>query len=395
MKNINKYFLIYLLLLTTELYANNKNNNKLENYYFPYVTGNILTEYNFSSLDKSNYGNKIEKDRRNLSYFEVESDLNIHLYNKISLVNKLVLKPMNKRFTRNIDNDFYGKEKYLRRKWYFNKYDIFFEELNFEYKEDQFLFGLGKFNPTFGTAYDKAKYHGVLDTRIVDNYELVEKIGFYVAMNLPMFNLRFNSFFNDKSLLSASLFDHRNKNRVNRRPGNTNKLNNFSLTSDFTINDLKFNLGIKRLSVKGKDERAEKGYVIGVEKLIEETPSGFGFIPFTEFSYIEDYNGMKNRDKFFTTLRIPVYYGSWSIIGTYSTSFDKEKSFKNYIDYLAQITIGYKFENGIMLDVSKTIGKESYKDGDPVKIANRTKNSYKLNSWDARVSYMLNFDGDK
>ncbi len=395
MKNINKYFIICLLLLTNSLYAaDNNKNSSLENYYFPYITGNILIEYNFSSLNNGNYGNKIERDRRNLSYFEIESGLNFHILNKVSLLNKLVFKPTNKRFTKNVDNDFYGKEKYLRRKFYFNNYDIVFEELNFEYKEDQFLFGLGKFNPTFGTAFDKAKYHGVFDTRIIEDYKLTEKIGFYVSMTLPMFNLRFNSFFNDKSFLSASLFNQRNRNKINRRPGNTNRLNNFSLTSEFAVNDLKFNLGIKRLAVKQYDERAEKGYVLGIEKLINETFNGFGFIPFTEFSYIKNYNGINNRDKFFTTLRFPIYYDGWSIIGTYTTSLDKEKSFKNYRDYLAQITIGYKFENGIMFDISKTIGKESYKDGDPIKIANKMKNSYKTDSWDVRLSYMLNFDGN-
>lgn len=387
MKNVSKIFLIYILLVVKS-YANSSKN---DNYYFPYVSGNILTEYNFSSLTNKDYGNKKAKDKRNLSYLEIESDLKFHLINKFSLNNKLLFRPVNKRFYGNVDNDFYGEEKYLRRKWYFSRYDIIFKELNFEYKEEQFLFGLGKYNPTFGTAYDKSKYHGVLDTRIADNYKLSEKIGFYVAMNLPMFNLRFNSFFNDKSFLSRSLFNLRNRNKIDRRAGNTKKLNNFSITSDFAINNIKFNLGIERLGIKQDDERAEKGYVFGVEKLIEETSNGFGFIPFAEVSRIENYNGMKKRNKTFTTLRLPIFYGSWNITGTYSMSFDKEKYFKNYRDYLAQITIGYKFENGLMLDVSKTAGKESYKENASV-VKNGIKNSYKTNSWDLRLSYMINFD---
>lgn len=408
MKNIGKISLfLFILLSSITVHAedynekqddiqNEKQNNETinnenykETYYFPYIVGNILTEYNFSSLTKNKYGNKLYTDEKNIGYLNIESKLNIYFLNHLSLKNTLIFKPISDRLndTKYIYNDFYGKEDYLKRRIYFNKYDIIFEELALEYKEEQFLFGVGKYNPTFGTAYDKAKYHGIFDTRISENYELTEKIGFYIAMILPMFNLRFNSFYNDTEFLSKSLFGTRDRYNAIIGAGNTKKLNNFSISSDFAIYDWKINFGIRRLAVNNLSEKAEKGYVFGLEKLIIESENEFGFIPFTEFSYIENYNGTKDRNISFFTLRLPIYYGGWNLIGIYSLNFDHEKNFKNYKNYIAELTLGYKFDSGLMLDVSKSIERETDK------ISKTKKNSYKLDAWAVRVSYMINFDG--
>lgn len=360
--------------------------NELESYYFPYVSGNVLTEYNFSSLVHNNAGNKDEGDKKSMGYLEIESNLNFHIMNRISIRNKLNFRPVQKRYKDDENSDYYGEEGYLRRKYYFNKYDAIFEELVFQYQDDQFLLGFGKYNPTFGTAYDKSKYHGVFDTRVAEDYELDEKIGFYVGMILPMFNLRFNSFFSDDTFMSRGLLGNRDRYDIDGVAGNTGQLNNFSITADFAVEDLKFNVGFKRLSVKGDKSSSERGYAVGVEKLIEETESRFGFIPFAEFSYTNNYRGTYGRDKGYLTIRLPLFYGGWSLVGTYSGSIDKEDGFKDYKNYLAQFTIGYKFDNGIMIDASKSFERETYKD------SATTKNSYKLDSWGLRLSYMLDFD---
>jgi hypothetical protein len=374
-----------MILFVAGSYAGTESTAPDESYYFPYITGNILLESNFTSFTHADYGNKLENDGKNFAFWNIENSLYLNIFNNFALKNTIILRPVKKRLDRieYIDNDYYGRESYLKRKTYSGNYDIVFEELAFEYKNDEFMLGFGKFNPTFGTAYNKSKYHGVLDTRIAKNYELKEKIGFYVAMTFPMFNLRGNFFHNDNTTLSNSLFGKRNTYNTDKGVGNKESMDNFSVTSDFSYYDLKFNVGIRRQGTDNWNGKAEKGYVFGIEKLVEDTEYGFGFIPFGEVSFIENYDGTKGRNLTFFTTRIPLYYGGWSIIGSYSLKIDAEKNFKNYRDYIAQITLGYKFNDGLMIDVSRSNEKESYK------ISSTQKNSYKLGAWGARLSYMV------
>ena len=385
---MKKYLTLFLLFFLS--YKNVLAKDK-ENYYFPYLSGNLLTEFNFTRMDSNKYGNKNYKDDLNLSYLQIESLVNVHLSNNILIKTNLLFKPFMGRMD-NLNqyyNDFLGKENYMPRKEYFDRYDLVLEELAFEYKEEQFMFGLGKFNPTFGTAYDKSKFYPVFGTKIAEDYELTEKLGFYVAMTLPMLTLRANVFYNDDTFLSGSLFRNRdtyyNNGLYNQGVGNEHTLNNFSLTADFGIYDYRINAGFRRLS-SSTDNTAEKGYLFGFERLIEETETSFGVLPFVEYAFIENYNGTKNRDMNYLTARLPLFYKNWNITPSYSVRLDRESGFKNYKSYLTQISIGYKFNNGIMVDVSKNLGRESYK------TSMSDKYSYKVNSTDFRLSYMLIID---
>ncbi|MBO4956265.1 MAG: hypothetical protein J6C50_00290 [Rickettsiales bacterium] len=373
---------------TTYDKQNTHNNSKKDEYYFPYISGNILTEYNFTRMDSGDDGNIIYKDKKDLSYLQIESNLNIYLFNNFLIKTNTTFKPVLSRLTDSSQyhNDYYNFERYLKRKNYFNKYDIIFEELAFEYKEEEFLIGLGKFNPTFGTAYDKSKYYPIFGTKIAENYELREKLGFYVAMTLPMLTLRGNFFYNDNTFLSNSLFGNRGKYNNNKGVANKKSLDNFSITADFAINDYRINLGLRRLSTNINHNKAEKGYVVGFEKLVEESNNSFGFLPFAEYSFIENYNGTNNRDINFITIRLPFVYKNWNLITSYSAKFDDEENFKNYKSYMTQVGIGYKFENGLMLDVSKTSERETYK------MDINTKTSFKVDSVGVRLSYMILFD---
>lgn len=375
-----------ICLILSFCFIQNLNAQSKENYYFPYITGNILTEYNFTRMDSGSSGNSLYNDNKNLSYLQIESNLNIHIYDNFSINTNTIFRPVNDRYTDVYSNDYYGQEDYLKRKNYINKYDVIFEELAFQYKEEEFLIGAGKFNPTFGTAYDKSKYYSTFGTKIAEDYELTEKLGIYIAMTLPMFTLRGNIFYNDDTFLSSSLFGNRDTYSTEKGVANNKDLENFSLTADFAVNDYRINLGVRRLKADSALDMAEKGYVIGFEKLVEESVGNFGFLPFAEYSLIQNYNGTKNRNMNFLTFRLPIIYNNWNLTASYSAKLDREDGFKDYKSYLAQIGIGYKFKNGIMIDVSKTKERESYK------IDSLTKTSFNVDSTDIRISYMLVFD---
>jgi hypothetical protein len=383
----NKVFIILMtVFFATNLRA--EETSKKEKYYFPYIVGSVLTEYNLTYLRAEEYGNANKNDNRGLAFLNLESNLNIYLFNNFSLKNKSIIRPVNKRMDNpeQFYNDYYTREDYMKRRIYFSRYDVIFEELAFEYREDEFVFGIGKFNPSFGTAYSNSKYHGILDTRIAESYELKEKDGLYVELNFPIFILRGSFFHNDTDFLSRSLFGNRGTYINGKNVGDKKNLDNFSVSTEFSVEDLKFNLGIRRLAANNRsDSVAEKGYVFGVEKLIEETEGSFGFLPFTEVSYIENYNGTKNRNLTFITARLPAYYEGFSIIGSYSIMLDRENNFKTYRSYIAQITLGYKFRNGLMVDISRSSERESFKS------SQNSRESFKLSSTGFRVSYMIEF----
>ena len=144
-------------------------------------------------------------------------------------------------------------------------------------------------------------------------------------------------FYNDDTFLSGSLFRNRdtyyNNGLYNKGVGNEHKLNNFSLTADFGIYDYRINAGFRRLS-SSTDNTAEKGYLFGFERLIEETETSFGVLPFVEYAFIENYNGTKNRDMNYLTARLPLFYKNWNITPSYSVRLDRESGFKNYKSYL-------------------------------------------------------------
>lgn len=380
------FFIILFCMINFSVFA--KSSDYKENYYFPYLVGNILGEYNLSIKDSGSSGNKIYNDGKVLSYLQLESNLNIHIFNNLSIKTNTIIKPVLSRLNNRIysGNDYYGLERYMKRKKYFDRYDVIFEELALEYREEEFLFGIGKFNPTFGTAHDKSKYHPTFGTKISEDYELTEKIGFYFAMTLPMLTLRGNFFYNDSTILSNSLFNHRKEYKKLGNVADSKSIQNFSVSADFSVDDYKINLGFRMLEADNSNYLDEKGYVIGVERLIENCGNGFDIIPFFEYVFMKNYKGERGRDMNYFTARLPFIYNSWNIIASYSGKFDQEKGFKDYKTYLAQIGIGYKFNNGLMLDVSKNFERQSYK------ISSDKKTSFKINSIDARLSYMIKFE---
>lgn len=363
------------------------------------LKGNIETKYKTDYL--RNNGNKyIEEDRKFNGYLNINGNLNLDFENNFHLINTFELRPVQKRVyngsyghhsaiinNSTLTDDFYGKENYLKRKYHFNHYGLIIEELYFKYKEEAFLFGIGKFNPSFGYAHDKNRLGGVYGTRLVDEYALKEKIGTFIAFDSDFFILRGDFFFDDKTFLSEDLFQRRGINKSEYGAGNTKKLNNFSVTSELIFDTTKLYASFRRLSVTNKEERAEKGYLIGFQNYIEEKEYGLGLNPLVEFTYIDNFNGVNKRDVIFTTASIPVFYDGWNFIGSYTLKNDREKFYKDYRSYIIQASIGYEFKNGLVIDVARKWEKSAKKVSDGGKV----KEVKHYNSWGFDIGYNLKF----
>lgn len=359
------------------------------NFAYSYeLSGNVSTEYKLDVLKNSKYKSS-DKDKKVNGYLDVDIDFDFDFQNNFHLIGAMEFTPM---FKRNYNgsmstNDYYSKEMWPKRKPYFNHYGLSVEELYFKYKEEAFLFGIGKYNPTFGHAYNSNRLTGVYGTRLAKEYKLTEKIGTFIAFDSEFFILRGNFFFDDKTFLSEDVFRRRGINKSEYGAGNTEKLNSFSISSDFIYNTSKITTSFRRLAVGRGIEKAEKGYLFAFQKYIKENQYGFGMNPLIEFAYFDNFKGVQNRDVFFSTINLPFFYKGWNLVGSYTFKNDHEEKFKNYQSYLTQLSIGYKFENGLTVDIARKWEKYAKKLQNLVD----TKKVKHYHSWGIEVGYNFMF----
>lgn len=363
------------------------------------LKGDITTKYKTDTINnaKDKY---IDSEDRTIGYLNIEGDLDLDFDNNFHLINTFEFKPINARQynghygshnaiinNSTLTDDFYGKEDYLKRKLYFNHYGLIMEELYFKYKEEAFLFGIGKYNPTFGYAYNSNRLNGVYGTQLAEDYELTEKIGTFLAFDSDFFILRGNLFFDDNTFLSEDLFKRRGINKSEYGAGNTKKLNNFSITSDLIYEATKLSASFRRLAVNKKEEKAENGYLMALQHYVEETKYSFGFNPLIEVAFFENFNGVINRDVYYSTISLPLFYKNWNIVGSHTFKNDKEKGFKDYQSYISQISIGYKFNSGLIISVARKWEKSAKKVSDLI----NTKEVKHYNSWGIEAFYNFKF----
>lgn len=363
------------------------------------LKGNIETKYKVDFLDK-NEGKYIDEDKRQNGYLNINGNLDLDFENNFHLINTFEFRPVQKRvydggYGHNsiilnnspLIDDFYGKENHLKRKYHFSHYGLIAEELYIKYKEEAFLVGLGKFNPSFGYAHDKNRLGGVYNARLSDEYALREKLGAFVAFDSEFFVLRGDFFFDDQTFLSEDLFQRRGIDKSEYGAGATKKLNNFSVTSELIFDTKKLYASIRRLAVTNSEERAEKGYLVGFQNYLEENEYEFGLNPLVELAYFENFNGNKDRDVIFTTASLPLFYKGWNFVGSYTLKHDKEKFYKNYASYIAQISVGYEFKNGVAVNVAKKREKSAKKTTN----SGNTKEVKYYDSWGFDIAYNFKF----
>jgi len=384
-------------------YKSNKNYEGKSKY--PNIKGKILAEYYVDVLDNSE--NKVKSgDSLTNSYLKLKTNFKANITKNIYAETDWYLRPVNGRlysgdhYAKNnsyvvgdsTNSDFYGKEDYIERGFQLSSYGLGIETLNLNYKNSNLAFGLGKINPTFGSAFDDSRFAGVYGTLLPEEYKLTEKIGGYISAIFPFGTLRFNSFFDDTTSLSKTAFNDRGRDNSHGGAGNTEKLNNFSLTFDAKFNDLKLNFGYRQLDTKYSNEDTERGYVAGAEYLFD---LGYNvtFLPFAELTYLNNFDGMKDRNMTYFTTLLPVIYENWHFIASSTTKFDDEKGYGNYTSFLNQLSVGYNFDCGLMIDVAKVWERYVRKadDFDNVDSDNGHKWVKHQDSWAFRVSYLYKF----
>lgn len=239
------------------------------------------------------------------------------------------------------------------------------EQLKAQFENEDMQVFAGKFDPTFGTAHNKAKRIGVFTSQFTEDYNLREKMGVGVVALLENSKVTFNSFFNDTTGLSRSIGNNRGRaSSDDGIAGNTGTLSSYSLSMDgqnlFGYENWFYNIGHRSLGVSNLEGRArEKGYVFGTEylyKLGEQT----SIIPFIEVTRINNFTGERNRDATYSTIALIGNYSSWTAsISKLSRHIKQTQDITPTVnDRQLQLSIGYKFTNNLTVDVSRSSLKE-------------------------------------
>jgi hypothetical protein len=340
--------------------------------------GSVLTRYTLDSLLESNVGR--DGDGKKKSLPEIYMDGSFQLGGGFLIHTNMGLRPLMER-----ENS--GSEGYLPRKHYFfGRLGLVAEEIDLEYREERLLFGVGKFNPSFSCAL-KNSYYGIGGTNIVDNYQPLEKLGFYVTMILPMLRARVNFFRNDVTFLSHSLFTDRRGYDLKGDMGNVQDIfENFSLTAEFPTSDnYRVNLGFRKLATTDPKRKSEFGYLFGLGCTIEETRDSIGAAPLLEVVLLHNRGGELKADSLYAVVNLPFFYDNWNF--GFSWSARKElSSWDGDSQMIIQSSISYLFRNGLAVDFSRKYEDENYRDSEGKNRIN------KFSSWGARLSYTLKFD---
>lgn len=304
---------------------------------YPYIEGELeLTLGNDNVFRSEDPGNEIN-DLYPEAALAVRMGLTPNLAVNLGLTLEPVLDPL----------PFEGR--------YFGDLGLYVDTLNLEASAGAFTFVAGKFGPGFGRAWDNTP--GVFGTDFAEDYELSEQIGFgasyaFETTSAGKHTLGANVFFADTTFLSDSLFTRRGPlSTADGGAGNTGRLNNFSVTldgSDFpSLTGLSYHLGYRHLSAGLGDLADENGFVAGLAKETEFA-SGLALAVTGEIAHFSNFGGTLDNATYFTP-GLSLAYQSWhgELSGTVRRiNFDGGDS---QTDYLAQVSAGYTFDNGIDL----------------------------------------------
>ena len=380
-----------------------KSGHKKEKNQFPKLEGYLLSE--IYSNTYTNNSEKIQKnDNRVDTYLYLETLIRLKITDGFFAETKWYMEPVNKRMYTGsfyadnpqyivgdaLNSDFYGEENHVRRKFQSWSYGLAVETLNVGYKNSSIALGVGKIDPTFGMAFDKTRFSGVYGITMPEEYVLTEKIGGYISAILPFGNITFNGFFDDTSGLSRTMFRDRGKNKAIGGAGNTEKLNNFSLTFDGKFDNLSLNLGFRYLNVDERGEKPERGFSFGFEYLFELSKN-INFLPLFEAVYINNFKGMPSRDVGYSTVFLPFIIENWHFIFSNTTRVDEETGYHTYVSYLTQLSAGYKFDFGLMIDVARVWEKYNRKADGFVELGPKDKWVKHADSWAFMISYLFKF----
>ncbi len=322
-------------------------------YFDPKLNGIVLFELRNDWAFRS----EKEKDEVNNLYTEIEPYLILSFNDRVALEVSLMINALKK--PKQGDN------------MYFDNQALFVEELKLAYYGDNFSVFGGKYNPTFGTAWDLTG--GVYGKDLAKDYELKERLGvggsvFGDIKGMGFHTLTANSFFLDTTFLSESLITRRDqKGKEDGGVSNTEDLSSYSVTLDsekfMGVKGLNTHLGHYNQAEGAEDtgKKNEKGVVIGANYttyLTKDISAKF----IGEYAQIKNSEG-KSKDIDYLTGSVKLkLYKQWNAAVSYTDKDIHNAGSSNRNDHQFQVSGGYLFKNGFSVDVAyRTTDKDKKK----------------------------------
>jgi hypothetical protein len=328
---------------------------------FPNITGSVLTQLQVDHVGSVNRSGV----SANNGYIYVEPNISFNINKNWSIKTDWRLQPNDTLTTRNgTYPERYRTILQSGRGFGMSDEGILIEELKVNYENEDMDIYAGKYDPTFGTAYRKDKRMGVFTAQFGEDYNLREKIGVGGVAILESSKISVNTFFNDTTALSKSAIDDRGRApRNDGAAGNTGTLSSYSVAMNgeslFGFENWHYNLGYRNLDVDKIDGRSrEKGYTIGTDYAYHVGVNST-ITPFFEAVKIQNFSGIQGRDAIYTTAAVIGKYSNWNAsITNLTRNIKQAQTTPKSSDRMLQLSTGYKFGNGLMIDFTRANMKE-------------------------------------
>jgi len=353
---MKKYFIFFFV----SFFAVEANSFAAENSQYPNVTGQALFQFKSDRVLSTN----AEGVSPNNAYINIEPSFSLNMNKNWSAKTLWKLNPSDVYTTRDSVNP-ERTRTFLSTNRGFHPLDtgLLIEELKAQYEDEDMRFFVGKFNPSYGTAYKNNKRIGVFSQDITKDYEIREKLGGGVTALLEGGEFSISTFFNDTTGLSGSINGRDKENKNDDLAGNTGTLSSYTITFQgdkfFGYENWFYNLGYRSLGTTDTKRARETGYVLGTEYLYK-MGSNTSIIPFFELSKIENFTGARGRNATHATMALIGKYSGWTAsLSRIYRNIDQEQRTYNIKDVQTQVSLGYKFVNNFSIDVSRASIKES------------------------------------
>ncbi len=178
---------------------------------------------------------------------------------------------------------------------FFEDHGLYAEELYFGYDFGSAAVAVGKFNPSFGFAWDLAP--GVFGVDFAEDYEITERVG--AAVSVPFsglggkHELTLSAFTTDRSVLSNSLVTERGQLRLeDGGVSNTDDVESFALSLSGEIGDTAYTLAVQDQAAGEGDAADQSGVVLGLVHLLNAGGTEIELLG--EAAYFDQFDG--NRE---------------------------------------------------------------------------------------------------
>lgn len=338
-RHVFKIYLILLILIGFNVVIGSQ--YSMADGFNPQLNGIVLME------SRNDWGFDSESSDKEIlnSFVRIEPYLILSLTDRLTLETAISIDQL-----KNVEK---GDDLFL------SDQTLVIEELKLGYFGDYFSVFGGKFNPSFGTAWDLSA--GIYGKEIAKDYELRERIGGGASLynyfeGFGEHRLTANTFFLDTSFLSGSALAARGeKDLSDGGVSNTEDLSSYSVTWDgldvFDVKSLNTHLGYYNQSQGDADTNKENetglaigaNYTVYLDKNIKSTL-------LAEWTQINNSAGGQKDIDYLTLSAKTKLYKQWNIGLAYTDKHVKNAGSSNENDYQFQLTGGYLFKNGFSMD---------------------------------------------